>query len=181
MNWRVSLAVFLAIISFHTGNAFADAGENRYQANGNSKNIDKSGEVGLGLMFGSTTGVTAKIWTNEINAFDLGVAFQDTDTAIMGDYLWHWRNAFSPSSNSAANTFVPYLGVGLIGAFGGNTNFFYHNTQTFGLGARVPIGLEFIPRALPPLGFFAELDPGIGFVPDGFSFFEANIGGRYYF
>ena len=75
---------------------------------------------------------------------------------------------------------MPYLGVGLIGGFGGNTNFFYHNTQTFGLGARVPIGVEFIPRGLP-LGIFAELDPGIGFVPDGFTFFEANIGGRYYF
>ena len=182
MNKSNSGAVFILVVMvcFGSLSVLADTAESRYQVNDIQRNVYKSGDFGLGLMFGSTSGITAKIWANEINALDLGIAFQDSNTAVMADYLWHWRGAFTPSANDrVASAFVPYAGVGAIAAFGGN-NFFYHNLQAFGFGARVPVGMEFLPRGLP-FGLFIELDPGVGFVPDMFTFVEGNIGGRYYF
>lgn len=177
--------LFITILGLQASSqVFADVGENKVRIAEDLKNTDKLGDVGFGFMVGSTSGITAKFWTNDVNAFDVGVGFQNAYAAFMSDYLWHWRKAFPHSENKdLGRSFVPYLGVGFIGGFGGfggYTNSFYQTSQNFGFGARVPIGMEYMPRSLP-IGIFAELDPGVGFIPDGFTFFAANFGGRYYF
>ena len=111
-----------------------------------SSNVEKAGDFGLGVQWGQNTGIEAKYWTTETAAIGFGAAFADGNTAVNGDYLVHYRQGLgSLIGVKGLQTFVPYAGGGLIAAFGENTNFFGRNTGRFGLAARIPLGIEFLP------------------------------------
>lgn len=140
----------------------------------------KSGNFGLGVMLGDPSGLTAKVWTSRATAFQLGLSYSWGDYfAILGDHLWHFPNALA-GAGGGANQFVPYLGLGAVLFFDDDGNFRDRNDRDVALGARIPLGIEFLPRAIP-LGVFAEVVPGVGIVPDVFGFVQGDIGARFYF
>ena len=138
----------------------------------------KSGELGLGLKWGDLTGLTAKYWNTETRAWDFTLAFDNGATAFAVDHLWHFRSAFSGFAH--ADSLVPFLGFGVIGASGSDSRYFNRRTSDFELAARAPGGLEFLPRSVS-LGIFVEAALGFGFTPTNYSFVTADLGARYYF
>lgn len=154
--------------------------QSRFKAPADVTNINKTRDLGLGFTIGTANGVTAKYWDTEQTAVEAGVAFSTNNVAANLDYLYHMRSF--PAGPSLSSTFAPYAGVGVIAAFGSGTSTFFNssNTGTGTLGARIPIGMEYLPHSFP-LGVFAEIDPGLGLVPNTFGFFQADLGGRWYF
>jgi hypothetical protein len=180
---RIFLIVILAtqVASLSYGAIDSAPNETVYRGGAAVNNIEKNGDVGVGIMLGTTPGITGKVWLSETEAVQVGLGLQSTNTAAIADYIWNWRDAFRSLSNSSfAKSLVPYIGLGGIGVWGGNTAFFNRDTGTFGFGFRLPVGLEYLPRFLP-VGVFAEIDPGFGVAPTTFSFFQADVGARFYF
>ncbi len=127
----------------------------------------KSGDVGLGVVLGDPTGVTAKFWQNGGRAIDLGVGFNNNVT-VYGDYLWHSYTVFRQPSSGRLPA---YLGVG---AQLGNSS---RNNSSLGL--RGVAGLAYwLPR--DPLEIFLELVPVLHFSQGGTEL-NAGLGLRYYF
>jgi hypothetical protein len=157
------------------------------EGTGNEKNLLKTGDVGIGAAFGTPNEITVKFWTAEDRAVDINVAYQSNDLDLIADHLWHFRTVFR-SSDGKVSPFVPYIGIGAEVVFNTtnstttNDNLFRRTNDNSGteFGARVPIGIEFLPRSFPA-GFFAELAPGAIFTPDNFTFLQGDIGARYYF
>jgi hypothetical protein len=179
---KLMLAFLILSIFPLTTSAASGVNQNsKHHAYAKSGAVEKSGDLGVGVRWGSLTGVTLKYWTNDSEALQLGAAFADGNTALGLDYLWHSRQGVSDMIHARQSAyFVPYIGAGLITAFGSNTKFFNRNTETYALAARMPLGLEFLPAAFP-IGVFAELAPAFGFVPTTYTFITADIGARYYF
>lgn len=149
-----------------------------------------SGDFGIGLMVGEPTGLTAKYWLSNDRALDIGLTYSLRNyLEILFDHNWHFPSAFGRSKTASA--FVPYLGIGA--AFfidtgdryaysyknGHFTYFRPYGESSFALGARIPLGLEFLPSAAP-IGVFAEIVPGVGMFPGVFGFFQGAVGVRFY-
>lgn len=144
-------------------------------------NLTKTDDVGLGAKWGTLTGASVKYWYDESKAWDGTIAFENGNTAVGIDHEWHFRHLTGDVfGTKRANIFVPYLGAGLIGALGTHTHFFNRDTENFGLAARAPVGVEFLPTTAK-FGLFAEVGFGFGFVPTNYSFISGDLGGRYYF
>jgi hypothetical protein len=150
-------------------------------------NVNKAGDVGLGIIAGTPTALNIKAWTTENEAFNINAAYASGDLALVGDYLWHFRSVFS-GVNDRPSIFVPYIGLGVMAIFNTTGEVpadrpLYRRTDNregVGLGGRVPLGVEFLPYDFPA-GFFAEVAPGAIFTPTNFSFVQAGVGARYYF
>jgi hypothetical protein len=141
---------------------------------------------GLGLVLGEPTGLSAKLWTEPYKAIDFGLAFSlDSYFLIFSDYLFHFKGAFG-SSHTFLNQLTPYLGIGGLLAFASYTNdgkhrhFYGTHDSAIGLGARVPLGIEWIAPD-PRIGVFIEIVPGLAIIPRTAGFVDAGIGARYYF
>ncbi len=129
------------------------------------------GSIGLGLQLGEPTALSAKFWVGSRNAIDaaLGWNLVAQKFTVQAGYLWHFPQSV------AAGSFALYVGVG--GILGGGSN---RNTGVSEalLGARVPLGLEYIYRSF---GFYAQLDPRLNLLPGIGLGLGAGIGVRYYF
>jgi hypothetical protein len=163
-----------------------DTGETRGGVNiDRQENANKSGDIGIGAMIGEPISVTGKYWLDEANAIDAGVAFANEDVGIVADYLYHFRGAFADRGDFMSNV-APYIGAGLIVSFDQEGGDGLLDGETLeddqvGLGARIPLGLEWLPRTLPA-GVFAELAPGLGIGDqDTFAFLQVGAGARFYF
>lgn len=132
---------------------------------------------GLGLMGGNPSGLSLKLWTGELVAFDAGLGYSyvryGTAPHIHADMLWHTRNLIEED-----NGFLPlYVGVGGRLKFA-DTGRGYPDMR---LGVRIPFGIEYVFRVFP-VGLFFELVPVFNLTPwndwwDG----NSSIGFRYYF
>ena len=136
---------------------------------------------GLGIILGEPTGVSAKLWTSKINAFDfgLGVSVGGDRISYEGhydngsrvhfhmDYLWHSFNAISSTER-----FPLYYGIG--GRF--NTGGGYDGS----LGIRGVFGIAWFPRATP-IDIFFELVPVFQVTPLTGLGIDAGLGIRYFF
>ncbi len=136
---------------------------------------------GIGLILGEPTGVSAKLWTSKINAFDfgLGVSVGGDRISYEGhydngsrvhfhmDYLWHSFNAISSTER-----FPLYYGIG--GRF--NTGGGYDGS----LGVRGVFGIAWFPRATP-IDIFFELVPVFQVTPLTGLGIDAGLGIRYFF
>jgi len=150
-------------------------------------NVRKTGDVGIGLTVGTPVAFNVKFWNSEATAVNMNLAYQSGDLAVMGDHLWHFRKTDIAAEDRPA-IFSPYIGVGLLAIFSttGDSRTdrpLYKRTDNedgVGVGARIPLGLEFLP-ADQRFGFFGEFAPGAIFTPSEFSFLQAGVGGRYYF
>ena len=126
----------------------------------------KAGDFGAGVVLGSQTGATAKLWLDGNRALDAGVGF-DTNLSLYGDFLWHsWKVLPQPSEGK-----LPvYLGLGAQLGDSSHDNF----------GLRAVAGLAYwLPRN--PVEIFFEIVPVVHFTPHNNSDVNAGIGLRYYF
>jgi len=135
------------------------------------------GPFGLGLILGSPTGISGKLYLNQKNAIDfaLGAAFLSSNGLhVHVDYLWH---PIMLTQDEAF--FMPlYVGVGarILDHDHGNDDDDVH------LGVRVPAGILFDFRAVP-LDVFLEVALIVDFVVDHGDHVDLNasLGARYYF
>ena len=129
----------------------------------------KRGNFGAGVMFGEPSGISAKLWQGQRNAFDFGVAwsFEHTNSMTMqADYLWHNYNIIKVDEG----TMPVYYGVGGRVVVGNEGI----------VGIRVPVGVNYL-FAHDPLGLFFEVAPILDLAPSTNFDLNADVGIRYYF
>jgi hypothetical protein len=125
--------------------------------------------LGLGVIFGEPTGLSAKMWTSERTAIDAAVAWSFVGEGwlhIHADFLVHNFDLINVSEGS-----LPvYFGVGA----------YVGLSSDLGLGARVPVGIAYHFEGAPVEAFF-ELVPGLALLPEIRFYFGGGIGARYFF
>lgn len=136
---------------------------------------------GLGIILGEPSGLSAKLWTSKMNAFDFGLGVSlggdriahkyDYDETgrihFHMDYLWHSFNAISSTER-----FPLYYGLG--GRF--NSGGGYDGS----IGIRGVFGIAWLPRSTP-LDIFLELVPVFQVTPLTGLGIDSGIGIRYFF
>lgn len=141
----------------------------------------QGGNLGLGIILGEPTGFTAKLYQGRSNAFDFGLAYSfGSFMLIYSDYLWHFPGAFGKGQPVVAEL-SPYVGLGgllFISSVDNRKGKAYFDSSV-GFGARIPLGIEWLPGRAP-LGVFVEVVPGIGVIPGAFAFVQGGIGIRIY-
>ena len=125
--------------------------------------------LGLGVVFGEPTGLSAKMWTSQNTAIDGAVAWSFAGAGFLhlhADFLVHNYDLISVSKGK-----LPvYFGLGA----------FINLASQLGLGVRVPIGMVYQFQGAP-LDVFAEIAPGLSLLPGTDFYFGGGIGVRYYF
>lgn len=133
---------------------------------------------GMGIILGEPTGLSAKVWTSNDNAFDFALAWSfnkyhhnndyqnDGSVLLQADYVWHFFNAISVSSGK-----LPiYVGVGARVVLADNPSF----------GVRIPVGIDYL-FANAPIDIFLELVPILDLSPSTDFGIGGGIGIRYWF
>jgi len=126
-------------------------------------------DFGLGIILGSPTGLSTKLWLSKSTAFDAAAAWSFSRKGrfqIHGDYLWHNFNLIKVEEGS----FPLYYGLGFRVNFGDEVE----------AGIRFPIGLEYIfPRA--PFDVFIEAVPILRVIEKTDFEIDGAIGARFFF
>jgi hypothetical protein len=137
---------------------------------------------GLGVIIGEPTGISAKLWTSSVNAFDFGLGWSiggDRIGKYNGnynggsrihfhmDYLWHSFEAIHSSER-----FPLYYG------FGGriNSGAGYDGS----VAVRGVFGIAWLPHNTP-IDIFLELAPSLQLTSSTGFGIDAGIGARYFF
>jgi hypothetical protein len=125
--------------------------------------------LGLGLIFGEPTGLSAKLWTSERTAIDAAVAWSFVGSGwlhLQADFLMHNYDIIDVSQGA-----LPlYYGAGAFLGF----------STDLGLGARIPLGMAYQFEGAP-VDIFAEIAPGISLLPEIKFYIGGGIGVRYFF
>lgn len=131
----------------------------------------QKGNLGVGIILGQPTGISAKLWNGRTTAFDAAAAWSiNPDGGAMhlhADYLIHNFELLQVEEGM-----LPlYFGIGGKIILG----------PEVGFGVRVPLGISYIFNDDLPLDAFLEIAPTLNLVPStGFSI-DGGIGVRYYF
>jgi hypothetical protein len=139
-------------------------------------------KFGLGLIVGEPTGISAKLWTSHVNAFDFGLGwsvggdrigkyngYYDGGSRVHFhmDYLWH-----SFETIHSNGRFPVYYGIG--GRI--NTGAGYNSS----FAVRGVIGIAWMPRETP-IDIFFELVPALQLTSSAGLAIDAGLGARYFF
>jgi len=134
------------------------------------------GPFGLGLILGSPTGISGKLYFNKANAIDfaVGEAFaNERGFHVHVDYLWH------PVMLTQDEAFyLPlYLGIG-----GRILDRDTHAGSDLHVGVRAPLGVLFDFKRVP-LDVFLEVALVVDLIKDDSDIVDLNagVGVRYYF
>ncbi|MFP4642944.1 MAG: hypothetical protein ACLFM0_01170 [Spirochaetales bacterium] len=167
---RFTIRAFTVLILIFGGLATASAQEE----NAGEALADPE-RFSLGIIVGRPTGLSAKAWLGEVVAVDAAAAwnFEQNRYHFHSDYLQHFFDVFDVAPDRAPM----YIGVGGNFRVDGREP---GDSAQFRSGARVPIGVSFLPDDLP-LDAFAEAVPGIRLLPNTEFEFWAGIGARYRF
>ena len=135
---------------------------------------------GMGIILGLPTGLSFALRSESALWYDAAFAWSFGRT---GGYAVHFDFLFDVTELRNEDeipdvAFPIYLGVGPRMRIGGVSG--TGTTDPFSIGARVPIGMGVRHDGVPVEGF-VELVPGLSFYPATSFYFEAAIGGRYYF
>ncbi len=136
---------------------------------------------GLGVIIGEPTGISAKLWTSNVNAFDFGLGWSIGGERIGKDrnyytknrihfhmdYLWHAFNVIHSSER-----FPLYYGLG--GRI--NTGAGYDAA----VAVRGVFGIAWLPHKTP-IDVFLEVAPSLQVTPSTGFGLDAGIGVRYFF
>ena len=136
---------------------------------------------GMGIILGEPSGLSAKLWTSNKNAFDFGLGFSvggdrinykgnyDNGSRIHFhmDYLWHSFDAISSTER-----FPLYYGIGGRYNSGGG----YDGS----LGIRGVFGIAWFPHSTP-IDVFFELVPVLQLTNSTGFGMDAGLGVRYFF
>ena len=134
------------------------------------KTFSQDKGFGIGIILGEPTGISAKYWLNNLNAFDyaLGSSFASNGRVHLHvDYLWHAYDVF-PSTEKFALYYGPGVRV---------------KTRKFGdslFGVRGVMGLAWFIKTAP-LDVFVEIVPVLNLAPDVDMSVNAGLGMRYFF
>lgn len=127
--------------------------------------------LGVGVIFGEPTGISAKGWVSDRGAIDGGLAWSfrnDGYINVYMDYLWHFSDIVN---NNNQQSIIPYLGIGgrIVGDRGSGV-----------AGVRIAGGLSWLPAGAP-LDVYLEFAPILDLAPE--TQFNANggLGIRFYF
>jgi len=123
--------------------------------------------LGLGIIIGEPTGISAKLWTSDKTAIDAAVAWSFAGTGYMrvhADHLWH-----NFSIEVAQGKLPFYYGAGARLLL----------SSELGLGIRIPLGIAYLFDSAT-LELFAELVPVLDILPGTGFGIDAAIGVRYY-
>ncbi len=139
-------------------------------------------KFGLGVIVGEPTGLSAKLWTSEKNAFDFGLGWSlggdrisKYDGSYNGgsrvhfhmDYLWHSFDAISSTER-----FPLYYGIG--GRI--NTGAGYNSSTA----VRGVLGIAWLPHDTP-IDVFIEIVPSLQLSSSTGFAIDAGLGARYFF
>jgi hypothetical protein len=136
---------------------------------------------GMGIILGEPTGLSAKLWTSKVNAFDFGLGWSVGGDRISYkghyengsrvhfhmDYLWHSFNTISSTER-----FPLYYGIG--GRFNSGAGY------DASLGIRGVIGIAWFPHSTP-IDVFVELVPVFQITPNSGLGIDGALGVRYFF
>jgi hypothetical protein len=134
--------------------------------------------LGIGIIAGNPTGVTAKKWFDSGNAIDGAAAWSLGDHGafqLHADYLWHWE--IDPISYQTYGRMPLYVGVGGRVEFRDSNH--KHHSRT-GAGVRIPVGVLYLFENAPVEIFF-EVAPTLDVAPSTDLDVGAAAGIRYYF
>lgn len=129
---------------------------------------------GLGAVIGDPTGVSVKVWLDQVHAIDGAFAWSlsgPNAMHIQSDYLTHEMSFFKAGK-------IPlnlYYGIG-----GRITSYSSRDKSGLGIGARAPLGISY-QFYRPSVELFAELAGILEVVPSTDVFFNVGFGGRFYF
>jgi len=129
-------------------------------------------KIGIGIVLGDPLGISAKLWLNKETAF-VGVLSVSTDRAfyLHADYLTHnYVFLKELAKDLKESELVLYYGGGAYLAFWSN--------GPFGLGARLPVGVEYLAN---PFDIFVELAPVFSLTPSMGLGLQGGIGVRFNF
>lgn len=124
---------------------------------------------GLGLMFGEPSGLSAKYWVSDTEAFDAGLGYaffgDNSHFSLHVDYLNHRFDIIE-----SRETLPIYYGFGVRLRTGDKDNF----------GVRGVAGIAYHLREVP-IDIFFEIAPVFQLFPETKLKVDASLGGRYYF
>lgn len=142
-----------------------------------------TGELGVGIILGEPTGLSAKYWKTKNQAFDAALAYSFDDFfMVYADYLLHFPSLLS-GSKGVARELMPFLGIGgviSVGLSGNGNDGNLSNDDDFAVGIRIPLGIEWLPSGTP-LGISLEIAPGLSVIPSTDGFLQGGLALRYYF
>lgn len=124
--------------------------------------------LGLGIMVGKPTGLSAKYELNRINSINMALGWSLNGNAIYGhaDYIWHHHDIIPVPKG----TMPLYFGMGAAT--------YIHDGM--GLGGRAVFGIEYqFPSA--PLDVYLEVVPTAWLFPDADFDAFGGLGMRYFF
>ena len=126
----------------------------------------QAGKVGLGIIAGSPTGMTAKYWLDDTVAIDGGIGFSD-NAVFYGDLLFNSWDLFpQPKKGKLAG----YVGLGPRLETASDPQF----------GILTVAGLSYWVQN-HPIEFFAEAGPVFRLAPDQDVDADGGLGVRFYF
>ena len=123
---------------------------------------------GAGIILGDPTGISAKLYTGHINAFDFAAAWSFEGKGhllFQTDYVWH-----SSLNKTSSGLFAMYYGIG------GRIIF----ADDPAVGVRIPIGIDYIFSSAP-VDIFAEIVPVLDLIPSTNFDLNGGIGVRFWF
>jgi hypothetical protein len=128
-----------------------------------------AGPLGVGIMVGEPTGLSAKLWTSRGHALDFGAAWSFADETALNvhaDYLIHRPG---PPEISVGGLLF-YCGVG------GRIKLEEDNNR---VGVRIPLGVTYL-FGQSHLDFFFEIAPVLDLAPSTDLRVNGGFGLRYY-
>src|SRR6185437_2844531 len=74
-----------------------------------------SNDIGVGVLVGSTNGVTAEFWTSATDSWNVNVLGYGSNIGITFGRNWYMKRTFAVDRTSYI---APYLGLQAVGVFG---------------------------------------------------------------
>ena len=127
-------------------------------------------DLGVGVILGEPTGLSAKLWVSDSNAFDAGLAWSfanDTSIQMHADYLYHRVHFFD--KNDFEGRVPVYFGLGGRMILDDDSR----------IGVRFPVGVGHTLQHFP-IELFAEIVPILDIAPDTDFDLNGAVGIRYY-
>jgi hypothetical protein len=136
-----------------------------------SSSAQAQNDLGIGIMLGEPSGISAKQWISRTTAIDAGFAWSfanDTAIQLHADYLRHRVYLFE--TDDFESRIPVYYGLGVKTTLGDDPT----------VGIRFPVGVGKTFRD-QPVELFLEIVPILDIAPNSDFAINAAIGARYYF
>jgi len=143
--------------------------------------VEADERLGIGVILGEPTGLSAKKWISDDRAIDAGVAWSFSENASLqfhSDYLIHKYGVLT-NDGFKVNTPV-YFGIGGRLKLKESDHGSGRNDDDSLVGIRFPLGINYIYEK-SPFDLFAEIVPILDILPDSDFDFNFAVGARYYF